>query len=166
MSIQGSINQLLGSSAVLANLTTGISQKNFEAKQAQAYNAAYNAKVEAAKTKYTKSGNKSRSKAAKEAQAAAEEAAVGLNNPTAPWTKYDAKIAKLNEQAESGAKKLKQQAKEAKEATYKQFGDYAPIGPDIMKKLSAEDRWQLQAGEKLKQQEAFNAFKNSLGGKQ
>ena len=171
-SIQGSVNQLLGiAAASTAYLTKGAAAK-YAAQRGAEYEKAYQAQLEAAKTGYTKSGAKSRSKAAKEAQAQVEATMPGAGSK-APWNKdveaqlkakYDKDVAGLQERTAKGLTKLKEANLKAKQGTYKQFGDYESIAPEILKKLSPSDRWKIQAEQKLKQQQAFNSFIDSLKG--
>ena len=171
-SIQGSINQLLGMGAAASAYYTQQAAAKYAAQRGAEYEKSYQAQLEAAKTGYTKSGAKSRSKAAKEAQAQVEVTMPGEGSK-APWNKateeklkaqHEAKVAGLQERTAKGLTKLKEANLKAKQGTYKQFGDYESIAPEILKKLSPSDRWKIQAEQKLKQQQAFNSFIDSLKG--
>ena len=171
-SIQGSINQLLGMGAAASAYYTQQAAHKYAAQRGAEYEKSYQAQLEAAKTGYTKSGAKSRSKAAKEAQAQVEATTPGAGSK-APWNKdveaqlkakYDKDVDGLQERTAKGLTKLKEANLKAKQGTYKQFGDYEPIAPEILKKLSPSDRWKIQAEQKLKQQQAFNSFIDSLKG--
>ena len=171
-SIQGSINQLLGMAAAGSAYLTSKSTAKYEAKRAAEFDKAYEAQLEAAQKGYTKSGAKSRSKAAEEAKAAAEAATPGQASKV-PWNKgteaklkaeYDKKMQGLQERTSKGLTKLTEANLKAKEGTYKQFGDYESIAPQILSKLEPSDRWKIQAEQKLKQKQAFDSFINSLKG--
>ena len=171
-SIQGSINQLLGIGAAGAAYLTSRSASKYAEQRKAEYDKAYKAQLEAAQKGYTKSGAKSRSKAAKEAQAQVELTTPGQASKL-PWNKgteaklkaeYDKKMQGLQERTSQGLTKLKEANLKAKEGTYKQFGDYESIAPQILSKLEPSDRWKIQAEQKLKQKQAFDSFINSLKG--
>ena len=172
---QGSINQLLGIGAVATGYMTKQAQANYLQKRGAEYNKAYEAQVEAAAKGYTKSGAKSKSKGALEAQQQAEAAQPGAGTKL-PFLKgaeealkadYEAKMKGLQKRTSEGVEKLKAQKAKSKEDTFKQFGDYQELAPQIMAKLPPEERWKLQAQAKIKQQQAFDNFvKTVRGGKQ
>ena len=169
---QGSINQLLGIGAVATGYMTKQAQANYLQKRGAEYNKAYEAQVEAAAKGYTKSGAKSKSKDAISAREAAELATPGTGSK-APWNKetekklsaeYNDKIKGLQERTAKGLSKLQEANREAKAGTYKQFGDYESIAPQMLKKMDAKDRWKIQAQQKIEQRKAFDDFVNSLKG--
>ena len=171
-SIQGSINQLLGMAAAGSAYLTKQSAAKYEAKRAAEFDKSYQAQLEAAQRGYTKSGAKSRSKAAEEARAAAEAATPGPASK-APYHKeveaklqadYDKKMQGLQERTTKGLSKLKEANLKAKQGTYKQFGEYESIAPQMLAKMEPSDRWKLQAEQKLKQRQAFDSFIQSLKG--
>lgn len=171
---QGSINQLLGMGAVASQYLTKQATTNYMQKRGAEYNRSYEAQVEAAATGYTKSGAKSKSKAALEAQQAAAEATPGAS-PKLPFLKkaddvlradYEAKMKGLEKRTSEGVAKLKAQKAQGNEDLYKQFGEYQELAPQIMAKLPPEERWKIQAQAKIKQQQAFDNFiKQVRGGK-
>ena len=171
-SIQGSINQLLGMAAAGSAYLTSKSTAKYEAKRAAEFDKAYEAQLEAAQKGYTKSGAKSRSKAAQEArQVAVElqpEPASKLPFHKATEAKlqadYDKKMAGLQERTAKGLSKLKEANLKAKEGTYKQFGEYESLAPQMLAKMEPSDRWKIQADQKLKQRHAFDNFIQSLKG--
>ena len=172
---QSGINRLLGTTAVATNYLTKQSAENYMAKRGAEYDKAYEAQVNAAQKGYTKSGNKSRSKAALEAKQKAEAAQPGEGSKL-PWLKggeaqlkgeYEEKMKGLESRTKEGVSKLKATAAKGKQDMYKQFGDYQELAPQIMAKLPPEERWKIQAEAKLKQQQAFDNFlKQVKGGKQ
>ena len=170
MSIQGSVNQLLGITAAASAYGVKRSQEAFAASRSAEYNKAYQANLEAVKNKYTKSGKLSKSAAAKETAEAAKLATPGPA-PKAPWKKgieeqlagdYEAKMGKLGKKEYAGVKKLKETAIKGKEATSKQFGEYKELTPKILASMSPEERWKARATEKLMQKEAYESFLDSL----
>ena len=170
MSIQGSVNQLLGIGAAVAKVGTEQAAQNYAATRGAEYNKAYQAQVDAAKNRYTKSGALSKSKAAVESQAAADAAQPGAASKM-PWNKgveaqlkaqYDTKMADLGKTEAKGVKSLKETAKKAKEATTKQFGDYADLSPKLLQMMSPEDRWKVKAKGKIMQRKAFDDFVESI----
>lgn len=172
MSIQGSINQLLGTTAIATGYITKQAAANYAQKRAAEYEASYKANLEAAQKGYTKSGAKSRSKAAQEAQAKVEATKPGEGSK-APWNKkaeqelgeiYSEKMKKLQDRTQAGVKKLKATKAKSEQDMYKQFGEYQELAPQLIGKLPAEDRWKLQAEAKLKQQQAFDNFLESIKG--
>ena len=169
-SIQGSINQLLGLTAAGSAYLTSAAQKSYAAKRGAEYDKAYQAQLDAAKSGYTKTGRVSRSKAAQEARAVAEQSQPGAGSK-APWNKdiegqlkgqYEKKMAGLGKTVEEGRAKLKEADIKAKEATYQQFGDYSEIAPQILNSMSAQDRWKIKAQQRIMQRDAYNDFLESL----
>ena len=169
---QGSINQLLGIGAVATGYLTKQAAGAYSAKRAAEYNKSYQANVEAAATGYTKSGNKSKSKAAIEAQQEAEAATPGAA-PKLPFLKkedaalradYEAKMQGLQKRTAEGVAKLKATKAQGKQEIFKQFGEYQELAPQIMAKLPPEERWKIQAQAKIKQQQAFDNFIKEVGG--
>ena len=169
---QSGINRLLNTTAVATGAIVKHTTDKYTAERSAEYNKAYEAQVEAAQKSYTKSGAKSRSKAAKEAQAAAQAAQPGKGS-SLPWLKdtekalasdYETKMSKLQQRTAEGVKKLKDTKKQSEADLYKQFGDYQDIAPQLLAKMPAEDRWQLQAEAKIAQQKAFDNFLNTVKG--
>ena len=172
MSIQGSINQLLGATAIATNYATKQAAENYAQKRAAEFEASYQANVEAAQKGYTKSGAKSKSKAAQEAQAKVAATQPGEGSK-APWNRkaeeqlgeiYTQKMKGLQDRTQAGVKKLKETKAKSEQDMYKQFGEYQELAPQIIGKLPAEDRWKLQAEAKLKQQQAFDNFLETIKG--
>ena len=170
--IQGSINQLLGMAAAGSAYLTKQAAAKYEAQRSAEYDKSYQAQLEAAQKGYTKSGAKSKSKDAISAREAAELATPGAGSK-APWNKetekrlsaeYNDKIKGLQERTAKGLSKLQEANREAKAGTYKQFGDYESIAPQMLKKMDAKDRWKIQAQQKIEQRKAFDDFVNSLKG--
>ena len=170
MSIQGSVNQLLGIGAVAANVATKKAAENYAAKRSAELNTSYQANVEAAKTGYTKSGAVSNSVAAKEARAKVEATKPGAGSK-AYWNKeteaqlksdYEKKMGELTKTVNKGVASLKEAKQKGKEATLNQFGDYKELAPQILNKMSAGDRWRTLAKQRIIQREAFNKFRESL----
>ena len=171
-SIQGSVNQLLGITAAASSYLTKQSAAKYEARRGAELDKAYQAQLEAAQKGYTKSGAKSRSKAAKEAQAQVEATTPGEASKL-PWHKdveaklqadYGQKVKGLQERTAKGLSKLKEANLKAKKGTYEQFGDYESLAPSLLAKMEPSDRWKIQAEQKLKQKQAFDNFIQSLKG--
>ena len=170
MSIQGSVNQLLGLGAAVAKVGTEQAAQSYAAQRGAQFDKAYQAQVEAARNRYTKSGALSKSKAAKESAAAAQAALPGEGSK-AHWNKgveaqlqaqYDKKMAALGKTEAKGVENLRKTAKEAKESTKEQFGDYADISPKLLQMMSPEDRWKIKAEGKIMQKNAFDKFVESI----
>lgn len=170
MSIQGSVNQLLGIGAVASNVMTKQAAENYAAKRGAEYNTSYQANVDAAKAGYTKSGAISNSAAAKEARAKVEATKPGEGSK-APWNKnveaqlkadYDKRMGELTKTVNKGVAGLKEAKQKGKEATLNQFGDYKELAPQILDKMSAADRWRTLAKQRIIQRDAFNKFRESL----
>lgn len=170
MSIQGSVNQLLGIGAVAANVATKKAAENYAAKRGAELNTSYQANVEAAKAGYTKSGAISNSAAAKEARAKVEATKPGEGSK-AYWNKgteaqlkadYDKKMGELTKTVNKGVADLKKAKEKGKEATLNQFGDYKELAPQILDNMSAGDRWRTLAKQRIIQRNAFNKFRDSL----
>ena len=169
---QSGINKLLNTTAVATAAGVKYSTDQYMATRGAEYNKAYEAQVEAAQKSYTKSGAKSKSKAAKEAQIAAQEAQPGEASKL-PWLKkpeeamrseYESKVKKKNEKTSEGVKKLKETAAKSKQDVYKQFGDYQELAPQLLAQMPPEERWKIQATAKIQQQQAFDNFIKSIKG--
>lgn len=169
---QGSINRLLNTAAVASNYIAKEATANYTAQRSEQFNKAYEAQVNAAQKAYTKSGNKSKSKAAKEAEAQviATQPGEGSKFPLFKGVEaqlqadYDKKVKGLEERTQKGVKGLKETAAKNKAGLYKQFGGYQELAPQILKKLPAEERWKIQAESKLKQQKAYDNFLEKVKG--
>lgn len=166
MSIQESVNQLLGITAIATKMSVGASQAKYAEQRGEEYNKAYQAQLEATKAKYTKSGALSKSKEAKLTAQAAEAAQPGPASKL-PWNKETekklaeeqaTKLKGLKETEAKGVKNLKETTQKAKDITAKQFGQYEPISQQLLSKMSPEDRWKVRAQEKLMQKEAYAKF--------
>ena len=167
---QSNINRLLGETAVATNYLVKQATANYAAQRGAEYDKSYQANLEAATKGYTKTGAVSRSKAAKEAAAAAEQAQPGPG-PKMPFLKgtdealkaeYDKKMGKLNKTVEEGRAKLKAQKKQGKEDLAKAFGQYQEIAPQLLSKLPPEERWKLQAEQRIKQKKAYENFIDTI----
>lgn len=170
MSIQGSVNQLLGITAAAAKLGTDMAAKSYAEKRQADYQTSFEAQKNAIAAKYTKSGALSKSQKAKETALAAEQAQPGKGSK-APWNKatekklaadYEAKMQGLQAAEKKGVAELKNKTAQAKEYTAKQFGDYKELSPKFLSMMSPEDRWKIKANEKLMQKDAFNKFVDTI----
>lgn len=166
MSIQGSVNQLLGIGAAVAAYGTKQAADKYAQTRGAEYQKAYQANVEATKAKYTKSGALSKSKKAQETALAAQQAQPGPASK-AYWNKatesklasdYEVKMGKLGKVEAEEVAKLKEATAQGKQATAKAFGQYESIAPSLLAKMSPEERWKTKATERLMQKDAFNNF--------
>ena len=170
MSIQGSVNQLLGIGATVAAVGTKAAAANYAQKRGAEYQNALQAQREAIAAKYTKSGALSRSRNAQETALRAQQAQPGPASK-APWNKgveaqlranYEGEMQALAEAEKSGVKKLRETTAKAKANTAKQFGDYQELTPKLLSMMSPEDRWKIQATEKLMQKDAYQNFIDTI----
>ena len=169
---QSSVNRLLGEAAVATNYLTRQATANYAAQRGAEYEKSYQANLEAATKGYTKTGAVSRSKAAKEAAAAAEQAQPGPASKM-PFLKgteealkadYDKKMGRLNKTVEEGRAKLKATNKQGKEDLLKSFGEYQELAPQLLAKMPPEERWKLQAEQRIKQKKAYENFIDTIRG--
>ena len=170
MSIQGSVNQLLGIGAAVASYGTKVASEAYAQKRGAEYQNAYQAQKEAIASKYTKSGALSKSKKAQETALKAQQAQPGAGSK-APWNKgveaklkaeFDTKMQDLSKAEAKGLKQLKDTTAKAKEQTAKQFGNLQELSPKLLSMMSAEDRWKIKATEKIMQKDAYQKFMDSI----
>ena len=170
MSIQGSVNQLLGIGATVAAVGTKRAAEAYAQKRGAEYQNAYQAQKEAIASKYSKSGALSKSKKAQETALKAQQAQPGAGSK-APWNKateaklkanYEADMKNLSKAEAEGVAKLKNTTAKAKAATAKQFGEYQELSPKLLSMMSAEDRWKIKATEKIMQKDAYQNFMDTI----